>query len=161
MGAVGLAPCAVALLVVGQVPMTTNGMLTYAKKSLGSKLSFFYLYNMFCKSAYFCAQIHFKNTNTRHVCSQNKSSNRGRNDPLVTATHFLLDGRWQSSQKLRADFCNSWSSQYWCSGGGQTGADRRTGGWSDAKLILEHFSANIFRKCCKERGIHTLWQANA
>lgn len=41
MGAVGLAPCAVALLVVGQVPMTTNGMLTYAKKSLGSKLSFF------------------------------------------------------------------------------------------------------------------------
>lgn len=41
MGAVGLAPCAVALLVVGQVPMTTNGMLTYAKKSLGSKLSLF------------------------------------------------------------------------------------------------------------------------
>lgn len=32
MGAVGLAPCAVALLVVGQVPTTTNGMLTYTKK---------------------------------------------------------------------------------------------------------------------------------
>lgn len=30
MGAVGLAPCAVALLVVGQVPMTTNEMLTCA-----------------------------------------------------------------------------------------------------------------------------------
>lgn len=30
-GAVGLAPCAVALLVVGQVPTTTNGMLMYAK----------------------------------------------------------------------------------------------------------------------------------
>lgn len=42
MGAVGRAPCAVALLVAGQVPMATNGMLTYAKKSLGSKLSFFF-----------------------------------------------------------------------------------------------------------------------
>lgn len=31
MGAVGLAPSAVALLVVGQVPTTTNGMLTDAK----------------------------------------------------------------------------------------------------------------------------------
>lgn len=47
MGAVGLAPCAVALLVVGQVPTKTNGMLTYAKKSLGSKVSFFHLYSMF------------------------------------------------------------------------------------------------------------------
>lgn len=31
MGAVELAPCAVALLVVGQVPKRTNEMLTFAK----------------------------------------------------------------------------------------------------------------------------------
>lgn len=38
-GAVGLAPCAAALLVVGQVPKRTNEMLTFAKWSFGNELS--------------------------------------------------------------------------------------------------------------------------
>lgn len=69
MGAVGPAPCAVALLVVGQVPTTTNGMLMYAQKPLGSKLSLFLLYvlnvSIFLHSKSFCYFyfyiIHIKN----------------------------------------------------------------------------------------------------
>lgn len=103
---------------------------------------------------------HFESTNTTYG-SFSKDKNQSTIDYLTKATHFFLDGRWQCSQKLRADFCNPWSSQYWCSGGGQTGGNGRTGRWSDAKLILQHFSTNVFRKCCKERGIYTLWQAYA
>lgn len=105
---------------------------------------------------------HIDSTNTRYGSFYRiKDKNQSTIDYLTKATHFFLDGRWQCSQKLGADFCNPWSSQYWCSGGGQTGGNRRTGRWSDAKLILQHFSANVFRKCCEERGIYTLWQAYA
>lgn len=105
---------------------------------------------------------HIESTNTGYGSFYRiKDKNKSRIDYLKKATHFFLDGRWQCSQKLRADFCNPWSSQYWCSGGGQTGDNRRTGRRSDAKLILQHFSTDIFRKCCKERGIYTLWQAYA
>lgn len=46
-GAVGLAPGAVALLVVGQVPKRTNEMLTFAKWSFRNELSFCHLDSIF------------------------------------------------------------------------------------------------------------------
>lgn len=75
--------------------------------------------------------------------------------------HLLLDGRWQCCQELGADLCDPWSSQYRSSRGRQAGRNRGTGGWSDAKLILQHLSTNVLRKSCQKRGIHTLWQADA